>query len=200
MASCRPPQTEINSGPSESNLNEPNDQVRPATRVLKQLVAATLAQQNPSYHGTEPCALLVLEPDCSVLPSTLIEDSVLEPVDKVIWLVLMVRAFNNDGVTLLPAHQELAKSANVTARQTVSRSLSILRCRRWMTVCRTSWRKGGKRRGSAYALHASPLPVVDTIYLDPHYESFLEDLSDQHHGRVQKAARAEYQQISHESV
>ena len=180
-------------------MNESNDRVRPATRALKRLVAAALAQQNPSYHGTEPCALLLLEPDCSGLPSALIEDTVLEPVDKVIWLVLMLRACNNDGVTLLPAHRELANSANVTARQTASRSLSILRCRRWLTVCHTSWRKGGQRRGSAYALHAAPLPVVDTIYLDPHYESFLEELSDQHHGRVQKAARAVYGQISHQS-
>ena len=92
-------------------MNESNDQVRPATRILKRVVAAALAQQKPSYHGTEPCALLLLEPNFSGLPSALIEDSVLETVDKVIWLVLMVRACRDDGVTLLPAHQELATSA-----------------------------------------------------------------------------------------
>jgi len=180
-------------------LNEPNDQVRPATRVLRQLVAAALAQQKPSYHGTEPCALLLLEPDCSGLPSTLIEDTVLEPVDKLIWLVLMVRAFKNDGVTLLPAHRELARIANVVARQTASRSLSILRCRRWLTVCHTSWRKDGDRRGSAYALHATPLPIADTMYLDPRYAVFLNELSDQHQGRVQKVASAVLGEISHET-
>ncbi len=181
-------------------MNESIDRVRPATRVLKRLVAAALAQQKPSYHGTEPRALLLLEPNCSGLPSTLIEDSVLEPVDKLIWLVLMVRARRGEGVTLMPAHRELARSANVTARQTVSRSLSILRCRRWLTVCHTSWRKGGKRKGSAYALHAAPLPIADTIYLDPRYVAFLEELTGQDQGRVQNAASAVFGQISHQSV
>ena len=169
-------------------MNESNDRVRPATRALKRLVAAALAQQKPRYHGTEPCALLLLEPNWSGLPSALIEDSILEPVDKVIWLVLMVRACHGDGVTLLPAHRDLARSANVVARQTASRSLSILRCRRWLTVCHTSWRKDGQRRGSAYALHATPLPVADTIYLDPRYVVVLEELTGQHQGPVRKTA------------
>ncbi len=178
-------------------MNEPNDQVRPATRILNQLVAAALAQQKPSYHGTEPHALLLLEPDCSELPSALIEDTVLEPVDKLIWLVLMVRACRSDGTTSMPAHKELARSANVTARQTASRSLLILRCRRWLTVCHTSWRTDGQRRGSAYALHGASLPIVDTNFLDPHYESFLEELSAQHRGRVQKVASDTFGQTFH---
>ena len=178
-------------------MNKAGDRIRPETRAMKRLIAAALAQHKPSYHGTEPRALLLLEPNCSGLPSTLIEDTVLESVDKVIWLVLMVRACRGAGVTLLPAHRELARSANVTARQTVSRSLSILRCRRWLTVCLTSWRKGGQRKASAYALHATPLPIADTIYLDPRYVAFLEELTGQHQGRVQNAASAVFAQISH---
>ena len=181
-------------------MNESNNRVRPATRVLKRLIAAALSKQKPSYHGTEPCALLLLEPNCSGLPSALIEDTVLEPVDKVIWLVLMVRACNDDGLTLLPAHRELARSANVAARQTASRSLSILRCRRWLTVCHTSWRKDGQRRGSAYALHASPLPVADTIYLDPRYVVALEELTGQQQGRVRNIASNVLAQLFPQSV
>jgi hypothetical protein len=180
-------------------MNESNERVRPATRVLKRLVGAALAKHKPSYHGTEPCALLLLEPNCTELPSALIEDTVLEPVDKLIWLLLMIRARRGKGVTLMPAHRELARSANVTARQTVSRSLSILRCRRWLTVCHTSWRKDGQRRGSAYALHAAPLPIADTIYLDPRFAAFLDELSDQNQGRVQKAASAVLGQMSHQT-
>ena len=177
-------------------MNESSARVRPGTRVLKRLVAAALAQQKPSYHGTEPRALLLLQPNCSGLPSALIEDSILEPVDKLIWLALMVLACRGDGVTLLPAHRELAKSVNVASRQTASRSLSILRCRRWLTVCHTSWRKGGKRKGSAYALHAMPLPIADTIYLDPRYFVALEELAGQHQGRVRKIAHDVLTQIS----
>lgn len=177
-------------------MNESNDRVRPATRVLKRLIAAALAQQKPSYHGTESCALLLSASNCSELPAALIEDTVLEPVDKVIWLVLMVRAIDDGGITFLPAHRELAKCANVVARQTASRSLSILRCGRWLTVCHTSWRKDGQQRGSAYAIHATPLPIVDTVYLDPRYVEFLKELTEQHQGRVQKVASAAFEQIS----
>ncbi len=181
-------------------MNASNDRVRPATRVLKRLVAAALAQQKPRYHGTEPSALLLLEPNCSGLPAALIEDSVLEPVDKLIWLLLMVRARRGEGVTWMPAYGELAKSAHVAARQTASRSLSILRCRRWLTVCHTSWRKDGQRRGSAYALHATPLPVADTIYLDPRYMAALEELTGQQQGRVRNIASNVLAQILHQSV
>ena len=125
-------------------MNEVGDRVRRETRDLKRLITAALTQHKPHYHGTEPRALLLLEPNCTGLPSALIEDSVLEPVDKLIWLVLMVRARRGEGVTLMPAYRELARSANVASRQTASRSLSILRCRRWLTVCHTSWRKDGQ--------------------------------------------------------
>lgn len=181
-------------------MNESNDQVRPATRILKRVVAAALAQQKPSYHGTEPRALLLLESDCSGLPVALIEDNILEPLDKLIWLVLMVRACRSDGLTSMPTHKELAESVNVASRQAASRSLLILRCRRWLTVCHTSWRKGGKRRGSAFAMHVAPMPIADTIYLDPRYVSFLKDLTGQHQGRVGSVASAIFGQISHQSV
>ena len=181
-------------------MNESSDRVRPATRVLQRLIAAALAQQKPRYHGTEPCALLLLEPNCSGLPAALIEDTVLEPVDKLIWLVLMVRARRGDGVTLMPAYKELARSANVASRQTASRSLSILRCRRWLTVCHTSWLKDGQRRGSAYALHFAPLPIADTIYLDPRYIVALEELTEQQQGRVRNIASNVLAQLFHQSV
>ena len=161
---------------------------RPETRALKRAILAALARKKRRHNCTESSALLFLKPNYRELPSALVEDPVLEALDKVIWLVLMSRARCGDGVTLMPAYRELARSANVTARQTASRSLSILRCRRWLTVCHTSWRKGGQRIGSAYALHTTPLPVADTLYLDPHYQPFVEELADQQKGRAKKTA------------
>ena len=181
-------------------MDSSNDRVRQSTRVLKRLVGATLAQQKASYYGTEPPAFLLLEPNCSGLPVSLIEDGVLEPVDKLIWLVLMVRASRGQGIASFPPHLELARSANVATRQTASRALSILRCRRWLTVCHTSWCKDGQRKGSAYALHTAPLPIADTIYLDSYYETFLSDLIGQHQDRVQKAASDVFGHISHQTI
>ncbi len=200
MASYRPPPVAADKKRREIDREEPVSPVRPETIALKQMVLAELAQQKPRYNGTEPCALLLVEPNCGGLPSALIEDTVLEPVDKVIWLVLMSRACRSGGVILLPAYEELAKSANVAPRQTASRSLSILRCRRWLTVCHTSWRKDGQRRASAYALHAAPLPIADTLYLDPRYTVVVEELTGQHQGRVRNIACDVLAQLSLETA
>ena len=172
----------------EINLNTQSNDIRPETRALKRAISAALARNKRRHNCTESGALLFLEPNCHELPTALVEDPVLDALDKVIWLVLLSRASSDDGVTLMPACGELARSANVAARQTASKSLSILRCRRWLTVCHTSWRKGGQRIGSAYALHGTPLPVADTFYLDPHYRTFVEELADQQKGRAKKTA------------
>ena len=170
--------------------------IRPETRLLQRSITAALARRKRRYQGTWLSALLMLQPNTMELPLALIEDADLEPVDKLIWLVLMSRACNGNGVAELPTHAEIARSANVAARQTVSNSMSILRCRRWMTVCRTSWRKGGRRQGSAYALHATPLPIADTIHLDPHYRAFVHELSAQGLARLRKAAQDVLEQLS----
>ena len=172
----------------EINMNTQSNDIRPETRALKRAISAALARNKRRHNCTESSALLILESDYREIPTALVEDPVLEALDKVIWLVLMSRASSGDGFTLMPTCRELARSANVAARQTASRSLSILRCRRWLTVCRTSLRKGGQRIGSAYALHGTPLPVADTFYLDPHYRTFVEELADQQKGRAKKTA------------
>ncbi len=170
-------------------MNTQSVDIRPETRVLKRSVTAALARQKRRYQGTWLNALILLQPNFRELPLELIEDKDLEPVDKLIWFVLMSSECDGDGVAVLPTHEELAMRANVTARQTVATALSILRCRRWLTTCRTSWRKGGQRKGSVYALHAEPLPITDTIHLDRHYRTFIADSSDHRHARLQKAAK-----------
>ena len=177
-------------------MNTQSVDIRPETRALGQSVTAALARHKRRYQGTWLSALVLLQPNSTELPSALIEDTGLEPVDKLIWLVLMSRACNADGVAVLPTHLELARCANVAARQTAASSLSILRCRRWMTVCRISWRKGGQQKGSAYALHVTPLPIADTIHLDPHYRAFLEESTYHRHTRIRKAAKDVLAQLS----
>lgn len=174
-----------------------NIAVQPETRALKRTAAAALARRKRRFHGTEPVAILLLQSNCVQMPSNVIEDADLGPIDKVIWLVLMTNACRNGGITLLPTHGELARIANVAARQTVSSSLSILRSRRWLTVCRTTWCKGGLLKGIAYALNTMPLPIADTVYLDPHYTAFLEEQANQQRGRAQKTASAVLRKICH---
>ena len=177
-------------------MNTQRVEVRPETRALGRSVTAALARHKRRYQGTWLSALVLLQSNSTDLPAALIEDTDLEPVDKLIWLVLMSRACNGDGVAVLPTQLELARCANVAARQTVANSLSILRCRRWMTVCRISWRKGGQQKGSAYALNVTPLPIADTIHLDPHYRTFLQESTGHGHARIRRAAKDVLGQLS----
>jgi len=166
-------------------------EIQEGTRSLRRSAKLALAQHKPRYAGTEPSALLLLQPRPPQLPSGLIEDGDLAPVDKVIWLVLMLRTFEMDGVAFLPTHAELARSSNVAAPETVTRALAMLRCRRWLSVVQSAWRKDGQQRGSAYALHPAPLPIADTLFLDPNYPAFLEKLAGQSYARLRRAASEE---------
>ena len=169
-------------------MNEESIKIRPETHALARLVSSAVAQRKRRYRGTQSNALLFLEPNCTEIPSALVEDTVLKPVDKVIWLVLMLCARKGGGQTVLPTAVELARNANVAAKVTVLRGLSILRCRRWLTVCHASRHRGGGQKSSAYILHSRPLPLQETIYLDPHYPTIMEKLTGHCHARVRKVA------------
>jgi len=164
-------------------------EVQASTRRLRETVKLALARQRPKYVGTEASALLLREDGTDAAPTALIEDGDLAPMDKVIWLILMKKISRAGGITVLPTHSELAKITNVAARETVSRALAMLRCRRWLSVCQTAWREGGQHRGSAYALHTAPLPIADALYLDRHYASFLTKTTRAGCARLRKAAQ-----------
>jgi len=169
-------------------MNEESIKIRPETHALARLVSSAVAQRKRRYRGTQSSALLFLEASCTEIPSALIEDTVLKPVDKVIWLVLMLCARKGGGQTVLPTLLELARKANVAAKVTVIKSLSMLRCGRWLTMCHTSRHRGGGQKSSAYILHSRPLPLQETIYLDPHYPANMEKLTGHWHARVRKVA------------
>jgi hypothetical protein len=134
-------------------------------------------------------ALLFIAPNTASAPLSLVEDCILEPVDKVLWMVLRTRREYQPGSIQFPSHVELALKANIAARGTVARALVILRCQRWLTVCQSAWHRNGRRKGLAYALHGSSLAVADTVYLDPHYGAFLQQSTLHRHPRVRAVAR-----------
>jgi len=89
----------------------------------------------------------------------------------------------------------LALTTRIATRETISTALSMLRCRRYLSVCATAWHSGGRKVGMAYALHATRLPVADTIFLDPGYTSYLEDLATHSVRRVRDAAKHEISKL-----
>ena len=179
-------------------MNEPIADVRPVTRALKQLSMARLRQGKGHYEGTHHCALLLLEPGCTEMSPALLKDTVLQPVDKNILLLIMMIARESTGDTFLPTQAELARMANVASPDTIWRALLILRCSRWLTSCQKMWSKGGLIEPSAYVANAKPLPVADTLFLDPEYVVFLKKSAGHTHARVRKVASEFLSQLPEE--
>jgi len=184
-----------------TETTEPGDpaQVPPVdlqteTRDLKQLVRLALRRRKRSA-GTAAHPLLFLAPEVSTLPVAVIEDTALAPVDKVIWMALRIQHDQSPGERTLPSNRELARTTRVATRETISTALSMLRCRRYLSVCATAWHSGGRKVGMAYALHATRLPVADTVFLDPGYPSYLKDLAAHSVRRVRDAAQHELSKL-----
>ena len=179
-------------------MNEQFADIRPVTHALKQLSIARLRQGKGHYEGTHHCALLLLDPSCTEMPSALLEDTVLQPVDKIVLLLIMMIARRSTGDEFLPTQAELARMANVSSPDTVWRALTILRCSRWLTSCQKMWTKGGLIEPSAYVANAKPLPIADTLFLDPQYVAFLEKSAGHIHARVRKVASEFLSQLPEE--
>lgn len=161
-------------------------------------------------------------------PDRVMTDPILEPVDKMVWMVLRESAVRGR----FPSYAQIGRGANVASKSTVSRAISILRVTRWLVRYAQSGTSGpthGERRWSiqdassrpirdassrsghrtdrgaaleAYVLVESPLPVPDVLYLDAGYRKFLQFSQVNSHARVRKVARdilASLQDAAHET-
>lgn len=181
-------------------MNEQIADIRPALRALKESSWATLTKGKYRYNGTTHSVLLLPESDCTETPSALLEDTVLKPVDKIVWLLLMMIVRQSTGDAYLPTLVELGRMANATAPDTVWRALSILRCTRWLTACQKMYYNGGRFKPSAYVVSARPLPISDALFLDTEYRVFLGKSVGHSHARVRKVACEALSQLSEETV
>jgi len=128
-------------------------------------------------------ALLFIGNWNDALPRLLIYDPILEPVDKIVWAVIRTRADPHRG-TSFPSYAVIGRLANVGSEATVSRALTILRVTRWLTHCGRARDRQGRFRGNVYVLHDEPLPLADTLYLDPVYMAAIHQASSHRHARV----------------
>ena len=163
--------------------------LRPETYALEILIQAaiTRAQSDPDDKSVN--TLLFLGDREPMFRALLMGDSVLNPVDKMVWMVLFMAARETRGETDFPSHQELARQVNVASTSTVARAVAILRITRWLTLCARCRGKNGRYRGNLYALHDTPLPVADAVHLDPSYLTFLSKSCTHYHARVRRVAQ-----------
>ena len=171
-------------------MSQSESKIRPATQALEALIRRTLSQVEATINATTVDARLFLGNRHHACPARLVQDPVLEPVDKVVWLVIWQHGQAAGTNSAFPNYNTIARQANIASSATVSRAIALLRATRWLSVCARVRDGGGRFRGSVYALHDQPLPLADAMHLDPDYLTFVNAARQHHHARVRKVADA----------
>lgn len=168
-------------------MNENSAGIRPETIALDILIKQTIEQGYPCS-----ASRLFTENQIASFPAMVIHDSVLEPVDKLVWMAIRLQVYKGNGDDIFPTFGSLAKTANVSAKSTVSRAINILRLTRWLTLYSNHTKDSDallEGQSNIYILNDDPIPLIDTIYLDSTYQSFLRESTEHHHARVKTVAR-----------
>jgi hypothetical protein len=158
--------------------------LRPETHALDALIAATIAHAQQDTVTTHADTMLFMGNRHQSFPTLVVQDPVLEPVDKLVWMVIMLQAGETGTNTAFPSYEILAKKTNVASTSTIARAIAILRATRWLTLCARLREASGRYRGNVYALHDEPQPLADALHLDPDYMTFLRQSLTHHHARV----------------
>ena len=141
--------------------------IRPETYALDALIRETIARGRRGGSTPAADALLFLGNWHHAFPALVVEDPVLEPVDKLVWMVVYRSAHGTGSKAVFPSYADIARRANVSSSSTVSRAIAILRATRWLSLCARSRDANGRFAGNVYALHDEPLPLADALHLDP---------------------------------
>ena len=105
----------------------PSEPPGPFGRVVAEAVEKIRAGDGPDQ------ALLFTGNRHYAVPAGLINDALLSPVDKIIWLVICQYAGGNTERTAFPSYEQIQRDAHVGSSATIARSLHALRLTRWLT-------------------------------------------------------------------
>jgi len=170
-------------------MNDVPSNLRSETLALDALIQATLAQAEASVAPGSADRMVFLGNRHQSFPTAIVKDPVLEPVDKLVWMVIMLSVHETGGNTSFPGYAAIGKMANVSSRSTIARAIAILRATRWLTLCAQVRKTSGRFLGNLYALHDEPLPLADALHLDARYTAFLGKARGHGHARVRAIAQ-----------
>ncbi len=170
-------------------MNESGAGIRPETLALDALIKATIEHTGEGAVHPSSDTMLFLGNRHTSFPTLVVQDPILEPIDKLVWMAILLQASETGGNTAFPTYAYIAKTANVSSTATISRAIAILRAARWLTLCARIRGASGRFQGNVFALHDEPLPLVDAIHLDSTYMQFLRESAGHRHARVQAVAR-----------
>jgi len=161
--------------------------LRPETLALEALMQATVTRVDGEPVAND--AMLFVSDRNGVVPDSVIQDPTLEPVDKIVWMVIKRYAREAGSRSKFPSYADICQKANIASKTTIVRCVAILRITRWLTLCARLREPCGRFRHNIYALHDEPLPFADTLYLDPQYPGYLDASLTHAHARVRSVAR-----------
>jgi hypothetical protein len=164
---------------------------RPETLALDTWIRAVLSRRDTEWSLAASGSVLFLEPGLHAIPASLIRDAVLEPVDKLAWLVIHQAGTDAGGWGEFPSYKAITATANVGSSATVSRALSVLRLTRWLTQVSRDNLPAWTVPGHVYVLHGAPLALTDTLFLDTAFPDFVRKARTHHHARVRALAEAQ---------
>ena len=165
-------------------------EIRPEIEALDYRIQGALAAERATTLFNADRTWLLRSFEVTIPPEALIDDRLLEPVDKILWLVLERHAGSVEQSAQVPSYRQLAAAANVTSKITVARAITALRCTRWLTICERYGLQTQRKRGRVFLLHRQPLPLPDTLFLDPGYLDFLRRSRCHSHRSVRSAVAA----------
>ena len=163
--------------------------LRPETLALDALIRETVDHVKQSAGSRPADTMLFLGNRHQSYPTLVITDPVLEPVDKLVWMVIMLQVQDHAARTVFPGYGTISRMANVASRSTIARAIAILRITRWLTLCARVRNDSGRFCSNLYALHDEPLPLADAFHLDTSYMTFLDGSTVHGHARVRAVAR-----------
>ena len=124
-------------------------------------------------------------------PRMLILDPVLNPYDKVVWLVIRSRCSPGMSLTAFPTYDEIQSSLHIS-RGAVATSITKLRLTRWVTLLRRERVRNTSgqftKDGNIYMIHGEPVSLSDTFDLDANYMAFTHQCASHRNTEVRKVA------------
>jgi hypothetical protein len=159
--------------------------MRPVRDLMGAILGGSSDRVDKPFGETQPSPV----PNLDAVVPRLLEDPLLEPVDKVVWLVIRQHTAENPKQhRLFPSYREIAGWANIASVSTVSRAVAILRMTRWLSIHSEGRAPDGRFSGQSFKLHAMPPLMTATLAADQGYLPFIRAACEHHHARVRRVA------------
>lgn len=119
-------------------------------------------------------------------------DPFLDPAETRLYgaLIALMDRQRKDAAAVQPNYNELMRFTRIGSRASLASAIAMLRLHRWITVAARLRRDDGRHVGNLIAVHPEPLPIADTLVLDPEWIDFVQRTAREHHRRRVRDAAA----------